>query len=348
MKHSRTLRRLTAAAVALVATVASAPVATADDALPEPTRTLAEVLPGTAVGTAPVEDAPAALSASSTSVVNTQQSWDFFRLLNTARTTNNLEPAIPNGRLNELATSWALGQSEAGTARTDDTLAGKLPAGWHDAQQGIYTTYDDTAAGAVEWMAQLWMDLDWIEPGVTDVGIGLVERPLFGSLKEYTLYVIGAGYAHSAPQAGEMTLYRFFRPDTGTHFYSTSAGERNTVIRNAAFRYEGQVAYVMKPSTTTAGTRALNRFYQPGSGTHFYTSTQSEYDRVLGFPQYSLDGVAGKVHTTSGGGRVPMYRFFRPASGTHFYTASATEMQQVRAMPGYAFEGVAFYLRRAS
>jgi hypothetical protein len=347
MKHNRTLRRLTAAALALVATVAAAPVASADDALPEPTRAVAEVLPATGAG-ASVQDVPPSLAASGTSVANNQQTWDFFRLMNVARTTNGLEPAIPNGRLNQIATSWALAQSEASTTRTDDNLAGKLPAGWSNAYQGIYTTYEDSPTAAVEWVSQFWMDLDWIEPGVTDVGVGLVEKPLFGSLKEYTLYVIGAGYTHSTAQAGEMTLYRFSRPDTGTHFYSTSAAERNSVIGNAAFRYEGQVAYVLQPSVNRAGTGALNRFYQPGSGMHFYTSTPAEYNRVLGFPQYSLDGVAGKVYTSGGAGRVPMYRFFRPASGTHFYTASAAEMEQVKTLPGYTFEGTAFFLRRAS
>jgi len=348
MTHSRTFRRLAAAAIALVATLAVAPPAGADQAQPEPTRSVADLTPG-AVGTAPPADAaePRA-QAGGTSAVDDQRTWDFFRLMNVARTTNGLDPAVPNGRLNTIATTWALAQSQASTARTDDDLASKLPAGWLGARQAIYTTYDENALDAVQWLAQMWMDYDWVEPGITDVGVGLVEKPLFGSLKEYTLYVVGAGYTHSTPQAGEMTLYRFFRPDTGTHFYSTSASERNSVIGNAAFRYEGPVAYVLTPSSGAAGSRALNRFYQPGTGTHFYTSTPAEYNRVLGFPQYSLDGVAGKVYTTAGSGRVPMYRFFRPASGTHFYTASAAEMEQVRALPGYSFEGVAFYLRRAS
>ena len=66
-------------------------------------------------------------------------------------------------------------QSQASTARTDDDLASKLPAGWLGARQAIYTTYDENALDAVQWLAQMWMDYDWVEPGITDVGVGLVE-----------------------------------------------------------------------------------------------------------------------------------------------------------------------------
>jgi hypothetical protein len=355
--RSRSRRRFTAAAVVLLITVGGAPAAahpptarsaTGTDHVVDPL--VAEPAgPGRPAG-APVPPGPAAL-ASGASAVQDQGAWDFFRLFNQGRVVNGLEPTIPNVQMSRLASDRALAQSEAGTLETDPDLDGLLPPGWSGGQQAVYRTIEYDPASAARVLADLWLHDDWLDPDapvVTDVGIGLVEKPFQRDQKEYTLYVVGTAYPHSTAQAGEMTLYRFSRPDTGTHFYSTSAAERDLVIGDAAFRYEGPVAYVLRPSVDRAATRPLHRFYRPGSGTHFYTSTQSEYTRVLGFPQYALDGVAGTVYTSAGAGRVPMYRFFRPASGTHFYTASAAEAERVERMPGYTFEGTAFYLRRAT
>ena len=353
MQHHRTRQRAAALALALMMTAAVAPVAHADEAPPETVATVTGLDPGAAPEGA--VEAPAAEPAdpgtARAAVAVTEradQVWEYFRPLNVARVGSGLEPTIQNGALRTLAATWARQQASAGTYATDPALESKLPAGWTTGRQAIYVTYAATPAAAAQQLGTQYGGRDWNDPAITDVGLALFESQFTTTQNRYTMVVIGVDYPHSRPQAGETTLYRFYRPSSGTHFYSTTISERNTVIRDGAYRYEGQVAYVLTPSVTAASTRALHRFHQPSSGTHFYTSTQSEHDRVLGFPQYRLDGVAGKVHVTAGSGLVPMYRFHRPASGTHFYTASAAEMEQVRAMPGYSYEGVAFYLRRAS
>ena len=346
MKHTRTWRRAAALALALTTTVALAPVAGADEPEPSFDRVFATL---EHAATAPAAEAPAGEQSRAASVAVTPLPgpiWDYFRNVNVTRIAAGVEPVIQNSALGATAAAWGQQQAAQGTYDLNPSLT--LPANATDGYQAIYAGYAATADEAIALVAEQYMWEDATSSADTDLGIAMYQTPGYGGMNRYTIYQVGATMPHSAPQTGEMTLYRFFRPDTGTHFYSTSAAERNSVIGNAAFRYEGQVAYVLKPSVTTTSTRALNRFYQPSSGTHFYTSTQSEYNRVLGFPQYSLDGVAGKVYTSAGSGRVPMYRFFRPASGTHFYTASASEMASVKAMPGYTFEGVAFYLRRAS
>jgi hypothetical protein len=350
MKHTRTWRRVAALALALTTTVAAAPMAVADQAAPEPQSAVEALVPGGAPAVeAPVTaQADPGVSASAAVTERTDAVWEYFRLLNTTRLDATTSPVIQNPTLRTIATTWGRQQASAGTYALDPGLEPKIPGSWSVGYQAIYVSYAADAATAAADVASRYASRDWTDPALTDLGIAMYEAPYTAGINRYTTYVIGVDYPHSVAQAGEMTLYRFYRPSTGTHFYSTSATERNTVILNAAFRYEGQVAYVLAPSVTTASTRPLNRFYQPGSGTHFYTSTQSEYNRVLGFPQYSLDGVAGKVYTAAGTGRVPMYRFFRPASGTHFYTASASEMASVKTMPGYTYEGVAFYLRKAS
>ena len=50
-------------------------------------------------------------------------------------------------------------------------------------------------------------------------------------------------YANVGAGAGATAMYRFFNTRTGTHFYTTSAAERDSVLLNSpAYNYEG-IAY---------------------------------------------------------------------------------------------------------
>lgn len=348
MARPRNRQRVAALALALLMTGVAAPVAAADDP-PDVLDAVAPIAPGRAEPPerAPADD-PGATRAAAAVTERADEVWEFFRLANVARVDAGRSPMVQNNGLRALASTWARQQAAAGTYAIDPALEGKITGSWTTGMQAAYVTYASGPAAAAQQIGAAFAGRDWTDAALTDVGIALYEAPYTSTLKRYTLYAIGVDHPHSSPAAGEVTLFRFYRPSTGTHFYSTTVSERNAVVRDAAYRYEGQVAYVLPPSATGATTQSLHRFHQPASGTHFYTSAQSEYQRVLGFPQYRLDGVSGRVHVSGGADRVPMYRFFRPASGTHFYTANAAEAEQVKAMAGYQFEGVAFYLRRAS
>ncbi|MBD3778474.1 MAG: hypothetical protein IE923_04315 [Micrococcales bacterium] len=274
--------------------------------------------------------------------------WDYFRSLNQTRLGARVEPVVRHGALGTLAEAWATRQASQGTWSLDPDIASKVPGTPLDGYQAIYRIPATSADAAIRAARSSYLVRDAVDANLTDVGLAVVESPGYGSTRYYTIYQIVAEYSHSAPRSGETTLYRFYRPSSGTHFYSTSKGERNTVIGDAGFRYEGPVAYLLTSGSATAGARALHRFYQPGTGTHFYTSTTREYQTVRTLPQYRLDGSVGKVHTRPAAGLTAMHRFFRPASGTHFYTASPSELAAVKKMPGYRYEGVAFYLRKAS
>lgn len=302
--------------------------------------------------TAPEEIAPSAEEATtfaaSPATALPAAGWDFFRTVNGARLTAAVEPVVRHAALDKLAAAWALKQAQQGTYDVDEALGSKLPGTPLDGSAVIYRVRATSASAAIERLTKVYLKYDVTRAGETDSGIAVVEAPGTGSTKYYTLYYIGVEYAHSTPQQGELTLYRFYRPSSGTHFYSTRKSERNTVIGDPQFRYEGAAAYVLSASSTASGTSALNRFRRPSSGTHFYTSRPAEYQQVLTMSQYKLDGVAAKVYTSPGTGRVAMHRFFHPATGTHFYSATASEVASVKKQPGYRYEGVAYYLRKAS
>lgn len=143
-----------------------------------------------------------------------------------------------------------------------------------------------------------------------------------------------------------LPVYRFYNNRTGTHFYTPSESERQTVQSTLGhlYTFEG-VAYHTK---ATKNTQSLYRFYNNRSGTHFYTASESERERVATTMTgtFTYEGATYKVSPTGDGGKTAVYRFYNRRTGSHFYTASYAEMQTVSATLGYlyTFEGVAFYL----
>lgn len=144
-----------------------------------------------------------------------------------------------------------------------------------------------------------------------------------------------------------LPVYRFYNVRTGTHFYTPSDAEANTVKTQWAnvFRYEG-VAYSIKASRNDT---PLYRLYNRRTGSHFYTASADEVNRVLAtWPGvFQLDGATYAVSTSNGGGtKAPVYRFYNVRNGSHFYTASASEKATVETTWAgtYRYEGIAFYL----
>ncbi|PWC43106.1 hypothetical protein [Azospirillum sp. TSO22-1] len=71
---------------------------------------------------------------------------------------------------------------------------------------------------------------------------------------EGTAYHALATGTAGAPAAGVAAVYRFFNYQRGSHFFTASSSERDSVIANLAhtFRYEGIACYVPAGSTTSA------------------------------------------------------------------------------------------------
>lgn len=139
-------------------------------------------------------------------------------------------------------------------------------------------------------------------------------------------------------------VYRFYNASSGTHFYTSSAAERDMVIVRwpGIFTYEG-TAYTV--GATAA--QPLFRFYNLSSRSHFYTASVAERDSVratLG-GTFTYEGEAYKVALAGAPDRA-VYRFYNRVNGSHFFTASAAERDAVMQQWWYIYryEGVAFYL----
>lgn len=91
---------------------------------------------------------------------------------------------------------------------------------------------------------------------------------------------------------------------------------------------------------------SVYRFYHYSSGSHFYTTSESEKERVITTlsSKYRYEGYkfAGWKSGNSAS-RVPVERFYRKTTGTHFYTVSPTESARLKRQSDFRYEGVAYY-----
>lgn len=149
-----------------------------------------------------------------------------------------------------------------------------------------------------------------------------------------------------SPAAGQHSpVYRFYNTLTGTHFYTSSAAERDYVsVKYPQFSYEGIAFY--SHGSSVSGTSPVFRFYNTRTGTHFYTINPLERDNVLAaYPWFSYEGVSWYASTTPSTGATPLYRFYNSATGTHFYTVNPNERDLVvKSYPQFSNEGVAYYV----
>ncbi|RTZ43175.1 VCBS repeat-containing protein [Candidimonas sp. SYP-B2681] len=143
----------------------------------------------------------------------------------------------------------------------------------------------------------------------------------------------------------DSAMYRFYNKVTGTHFYSGSKQEVESVLLSMPdFSFDGPA---FKKSTVADDLVDVFRFYNTQTGTHLYTANRAEADNIRAtLPVYDDEGVAYRAHAEQSEGTAALYRFFNTESGTHFYTANAAEMESVKIQLAgtMSFEGIAYYV----
>jgi len=116
----------------------------------------------------------------------------------------------------------------------------------------------------------------------------------YGSDAGWLDYVVftGSGYQTRS------SMYRFYNIITGTHFYTISEEEKDSVMQNLPqYHYEGIAYYAY--TTSQSGTLPMYRFYNVNTGTHFYTISEEEKNSVIqNLPQYHYEGIAYYAYTT--------------------------------------------------
>lgn len=171
---------------------------------------------------------------------------------------------------------------------------------------------------------------------IAQLGTGL-------SISEDDIEFIGDGNSprEKIPQS---TVYRFFDPTAGAHFYTADVVERDAVIENLDnYNFEGE-SYVTVDSMAAAG-QEVYRFFNPSTGVHLYTTSEIERDSIIeNLPNFQFEGIKFYAYESEVAGSIPIYRFYEPTLGVHFYTPDEQEKDFVREnLDNYNFEGIAYY-----
>jgi hypothetical protein len=158
----------------------------------------------------------------------------------------------------------------------------------------------------------------------------------------------------SSSESGEV-VYKFFRTDAQTEFYTTDEAERDNIQANLPqYEYRGE-SFVGAPPESDGditGVAPVYRFFNSNTGVHLYTSSEAERDYVTNnLTNYSSEGVAYYGYETQEEGTVPLYRLYNPSLDAHFYTPSVEEKDAFLETSNYQLEGnqdgIAFYVEPA-
>lgn len=146
----------------------------------------------------------------------------------------------------------------------------------------------------------------------------------------------------------ENQVHRLFNLDTGLHFYTASAVERDLVVNSSDnYRYEG--SSFSEGTATAPEAKPVYRFFNLNTGGHLYTVSEAERDLVRDrLSNYNYEGIAFYGYTKEQPGTTPLYRFYNSVIDAHFYTPSIVERDAILAnLPDYQLEshnGIAFYV----
>ena len=129
-------------------------------------------------------------------------------------------------------------------------------------------------------------------------------------------------------------MYRLYNPNSGEHFYTASAGEKDSLVK-LGWKDEGIGWQAPEKSNTP-----VYRLYNPNSGDHHYTTNKAEKDNLVsvgwkdeGIGWYSDDAQS-----------LPIYRQYNPnaVSGAHNFTSSKGENDWLVSL-GWKGEGIGWY-----
>lgn len=129
------------------------------------------------------------------------------------------------------------------------------------------------------------------------------------------------------------TMYRLYNPNSGEHFYTAVAAERDNLV-SVGWNYEGTAW------NAPASGQPVYRMYNANAGDHHYTPNAGERDALVAVG-WNYEGVGWYSDTAK---KVPLYRLYNPnaIAGSHHYTTNAGERDNLVSV-GWQDEGIGWY-----
>ena len=135
-----------------------------------------------------------------------------------------------------------------------------------------------------------------------------------------------------------VTMYRLYNPNSGEHFYTKDASERDNLV-SIGWKSEG-TAWTAPTSSNTP----VYRVYNPNSGEHHYTKDAGERSSLVALG-WNYEGIGWYSDDNQG---TPLYRLYNPnatgaqEAGGHHYTRDVSEKNSLIAA-GWKDEGIGWY-----
>ncbi|SEO52425.1 hypothetical protein [Denitrobacterium detoxificans] len=110
----------------------------------------------------------------------------------------------------------------------------------------------------------------------------------------------------------------------------------DSATQTATFETDGFSNYAIATTKAEVKSAAVYRLYNPNSGEHFFTMSESEYENVKA-AGWNDEGVAWQAPLEG----AEVYRLYNPNGGDHHFTMSVEERDMLKKL-GWNDEGVAF------
>lgn len=131
------------------------------------------------------------------------------------------------------------------------------------------------------------------------------------------------------------SMFRLYNPNSGEHFYTANAAERN-YLASVGWNYEG-IAWKAPEKSNIP----VYRLYNPNAGDHHYTTNSAERDMLVSLG-WNDEGIGWYSDEAEG---APLYRLYNPnatQAGAHHYTTNAAERDMLIGF-GWNDEGIGWY-----
>ena len=136
-----------------------------------------------------------------------------------------------------------------------------------------------------------------------------------------------------------VALYRLFNSENDDHLYTTDCNEKENLLRDGSYVFEGISGYV-----STRQTRRTLPLYRMllSSGEHFYTTDKKEVNELIRDQGNTSEGVVGYVADEQSRNTLPFYRLIN--GERHLYTTDEREKNNLMRNAGSRLEETEGYL----
>jgi len=247
--------------------------------------------------------------------------------------TNNLDPVLLGSLTDDVLTGSAVGNLITGAFGNDiiDGGAGQDTATYTGSRSDYLVINSSSGKTLVVDLVAARDGKDTLQN---------VENIRFGT---NTLTLVDALVEAVDADNSAFQVYRFYNSQTGSHFFTTSTAERNSVIENLDnLTYEGNA---FDSNVTDANGTAVFRFLNTTNGMHFYTADAAEAAIVRLNTGFADEGISYYASSDASNGAAELFRFYNTQNSSHFFTVSQAERDNIiNTLGHYNYEGIAFFV----